>query len=241
MAKRRCEDCAYSKRPTSHWLRIILSRWPGLLMCFNCATCPGEMTETLASGTCRNFYPKCRQGERRRPPKPRNDKVRYIPLSRGKFAIVDAEDFEELNKYKWYALRGLNTFYAARRVGRETILMHRVLMQPPDGMVVDHIDGNGLNNCRSNLRVCTPAQNAVNSRAKGARSGYKGVEYAPRNKKNKYRGVVHDKGKRIPAGSYQTAVEAAVARDRKAREVQGEYAYLNFPDGTGPQGRSRKS
>ncbi len=85
----------------------------------------------------------------------------------------------------------------------------------------------------------------MNSRAKGARSGFKGVEYAPKNKENKYRGVVHLEGKSISAGSYQTAVEAALARDRKAREVEGEYAYLNFPDGTGrsaqPIGRRGKT
>jgi hypothetical protein len=235
MQKRCCENCTYARRPTSHWLRIILSRWAGLLLCFNCTECPGQMTEVVAHGVCRNFRRKIQQGRRRRPPKPRDNKVRYIPLTRDLIAVVDAEDFEELNQYKWYALKGLNTFYAARREGRETILMHRVIMKPPKGMVVDHIDGNGLNNRRSNLRICTVAQNGLNSRARGGRSGYKGVEYAEQNRKNKYRAVVHDKGKRIPGGSYATALEAAVARDRLARAVQGEYAYLNVPGAARPQ------
>ncbi len=231
LQRRCCEDCAHIIRPGSHWLRIILSRWVGLLLCLNREDCPGVISETWRGGTCRNFRPRCRAGERAIPPKPPNENVRYIPLTRNLFAMVDAEDFEELNKHKWFAQDGRHTFYAARHVGKRTLTMHRVIMKPAKGMVVDHIDGNGLNNCKSNLRICTPAQNNLNTRARDSRCGLKGVHYLKRNKTNKYGAAVNHKGKRTHGGAYATAVEAALARDRLAREIQGEHAFLNFPDG----------
>jgi hypothetical protein len=229
--ERCCENCAHVIRPGSHWLRILLARWAGLLLCLNRADCPGVISETRPGGSCRNFRSRRPRGKRSEPPEPPNDKVRYIPLTRNMFAMVDAEDFEELRKYRWHAQDGGCTFYAVRSVRGGTVSMHRAIMKAPKGVVVDHIDGNGLNNCRSNLRICTQAQNNSNSRAKGGCCGYKGVRYAKRYKKNKYEALVVHEGKKYWGGRFATALEAALARDRLARQIQGEHAYLNFPDG----------
>ena len=87
---------------------------------------------------------------------------RRIPLTQGKYAIVDPEDFERLNKYKWYAVKDSRTFYSYRnkRVGKKYISlgMHREILDPPGHLVVDHINHNGLDNRKANLRLATSAQ-----------------------------------------------------------------------------------
>ncbi len=108
--------------------------------------------------------------------------------------------------------------------------MHRLIMNAPAGLVVDHIDGNSLNNRKTNLRICTQAQNIHNSRPRRNRSSkYKGVFW---NKVNKKWSVSIRKGdKRIYLGGFDDEIEAALAYDRKAEELFGEFAYLNMPKG----------
>jgi hypothetical protein len=196
MSKRCCQNCMYAMRPKSRWLRVILTRFPGLLICFNKVGNPGRMEETCSGHVCRNFRPRhWKRGARHTPPCPPDSNTRLIPLTHGEVAMVDAEDFEELSKYKWSLARGR---YAVRREKGKTILMHRVIMKPPDGMVVDHFDGNGLNNRRSNLRICTPQQNNYNSRPRGGSSAFKGVSYVKR--RGKFKAVVGHKGKKIQIG-----------------------------------------
>jgi hypothetical protein len=149
-----------------------------------------------------------------------------VPLTKGKFAIVDAADYPALSKYKWHALEVAGGFYAARHEGGKTILMHRQIMQPPEGMVVDHIDGNRANNRRSNLRVCSQQHNVCNSRPQGGRSGFKGV--TPH--RDKWDSKFRYKGKTYRAGVFDDPIEAARARDRLAADVLGEYAWLNLPE-----------
>jgi hypothetical protein len=106
--------------------------------------------------------------------------MREISLSRGKFAIVDDEDYEGLNQHKWYALKACRTWYAARRAGTDFVYMHAVLAQTPKGAKTDHVDGDGLNNRRGNLRICTDAQNACNQTRKRRgehTSRYRGVHW----------------------------------------------------------------
>jgi hypothetical protein len=220
-------------RPTTRWLRVILSHSAGLAICFNCAACPGTMQEVYAHQVCRNFRGRrWPVGMRDEPPEPKDPAIRYIPLTRGEVAIVDAEDYEELSKYKWYVTRHGGNKYACRR--GKSILMHRVIMKPPRGKVVDHIDGNGLNNRRCNLRICTRAQNACNRRPRGSASGFRGVE---KREGGKYLAVVAHRGKRNRAGLFSDPVEAARARDRLARQLHGEYAWLNLPEEAEPPGR----
>ena len=106
---------------------------------------------------------------------------RTIPLTKGLFAIVDDEDLEELNKFKWCVTFNGAKYYAcrmpSRKLGkRKVILMHRQLTNAPPGMDVDHINGNPLDNRRENLRVCSHADNQKNTNRRSRnKSGYKGV------------------------------------------------------------------
>jgi len=106
------------------------------------------------------------------------------------------------------------------------VYMHRMIMRPRKSYVVDHIDGNGLNNRRCNLRVCTRAQNQANARPRGGASQFIGV-YRHR---DRWLARATRRGKCYHVGIFKDEVEAAKARDRKAYELHGEYAYLNFPE-----------
>jgi hypothetical protein len=159
------------------------------------------------------------------PPAPGSGVSRW---DKGLFATVDAADYPKLREYKWYAYRRGRKIYAVCQTGRKTVYMHRMILRPRKGYLVDHIDGNGLNNRRCNLRVCTAAQNRANARPCGA-SGFVGVY----RKGNKWRaGITY-------RGLFDDPVEAAKVRDRKAYELHGPYAYLNFPEDFRRPGRRR--
>jgi hypothetical protein len=238
MAKRCCANCVYATQAEGHWHRVMMRRFPGLCLCFNSVENPGRMHEVRVDGVCENFraqqWPK---GQRDRPPIPRDDSIRYIPLTHGYYAIVDAEDYDRLSKHKWHARidgRG-HTVYAARahyyrengKRCRRMILMHREIMNPPDGMVIDHVNGNGINNRKCNLRTCTQLQNSHNSRPrKNGRSRFIGV--VPY--KGKWLARVTYRRRRHHVGTFDDEVDAAKARDRKAIELFGEFARLNFPE-----------
>jgi hypothetical protein len=162
---------------------------------------------------------------------------RKIPLSQGKFAIVDAEDFDRLNQYKWCAVQYGENFYANRNGGKLgkfhrtfIVKMHREVLQDPPGMIVDHINHNGLDNRKSNLRIVTREQNLWNSRKNIScgTSKYKGVTYFKRD--NRWRAYITYKKKRTFIGSFLDEDTAAKAYDEKAKQLFGEFAYLNFPD-----------
>ena len=165
----------------------------------------------------------------RQPPTSKDDGARLIPLTQGRFAIVDAADYERLAKYKWCAYRNNNSFYACRGFHFKKVCMHRQILHAPSGMLVDHIDRNGLNNRKSNLRVCTAAQNCCNRGPnRNGSSKYKGVYWHKRNKK--WLVGISAPQKRLFLGSFVDQLEAAIAYDRKAEVLFGEFAYLNFPD-----------
>lgn len=158
-----------------------------------------------------------------------------IPLTQGKVTIVDDDDYEELSKFKWFAKNGfrkIEQFYAVRRVHadnkyrQETVVMHRFILGAAPGVLVDHIDGNGLNNTRANLRLCNAAQNSYNKRSHVGRSGFKGVFFA----KGRYLARITCKEVRIRLGGHDTAERAARAYDAAAKRLFGEFARLNFPD-----------
>jgi len=152
-----------------------------------------------------------------------------IPLTQGKFAIVDAEDYDWLNQYKWYASKCKNTFYACRAEGGKTIRMHREIMQAPKGLVCNHINHNGLDNRKSNLRLCTNAQNCYNQRASATgTSKYKGVCW--HKCRSKWSARIRCDGKFYNLGDFDDQMEAAMAYDNKAAELFGEFAYLNSPE-----------
>ena len=161
---RTCLFCAYSFWDAGRFMANTMAGWPTLLSCFNHVDHPGEPWEVGPDGTCRHFRFKRQPVVRAEPPAPTNDDIRYIALTKGKFAIVAASDYERLNKYKWTASKVGGTWYARRQSRGKTIFMHREILHAPAGLLVDHIDGNGLNNHPRNLRLCTHRQNAYNSR-----------------------------------------------------------------------------
>ena len=152
-----------------------------------------------------------------------------IPLTQGKFAIVDAEDYDRLNRYQWYACKCKSTYYAARGVGRQTIRMHREIMRASKGVLVDHINHNGLDNRKSNLRLCTNAQNSYNQQASSTGTSiYKGVSWHKCSRKWSAR--IRCDRKFYNPGDYEDEIEAAMVYDDKAVELFGEFACLNFPE-----------
>jgi hypothetical protein len=156
--------------------------------------------------------------------------TRRIPLTCGQFALVDPEDYYRLSKFQWYANGHTKTkFYAIRKCDGKSVKMHRVIMNAPEDLFVDHIDHNGLNNTRGNLRLCTPAENSRNSGSnKGSTSKYKGVSWNRNVKKWCAQIRLNYKIHRI--GHFEDEIAAAKAYDKKAAELHGEFACLNFPN-----------
>lgn len=160
--------------------------------------------------------------------------MKLIPLTKGLFAQVDDGDFESLSKHKWYADSVTrNCTYAKTYVEGKGVRMHRLLMSPVKGVEVDHVDGDGLNNQRANLRVCSHAENARNRpspKVKDAQnsSGFKGVSVEYRaGILLGYRACIMDNYKQRYLGRFSTAVKAAIAYNRAAKETHGEFAYQN--------------
>jgi hypothetical protein len=151
---------------------------------------------------------------------------RLIPLSRGLFAIVDADDYERLSRYKWHACGKGDNCYAQRRENGKTIKMHHEIIDVPAGFVCDHKNHNRLDNRKCNLRSCTYSQNAQNRRpcANGT-SRYKGVSWS--RDVRKWRAMIQLNGRLIHIGYYEYEQDAAIAYDDLAIELFGEFACLN--------------
>jgi hypothetical protein len=150
------------------------------------------------------------------------------------FTLIDGADFDSVWKYRWriHTGHGSRTYYASTHVrpasGHPTsVLMHRLLT--PAVSEVDHINGDGLDNRRCNLRKATRAQNASNiTRRAHNRSGYIGVSWdAPR---RAWQASVATNGRSLFLGRFANPQDAARARDKAARALHGEFAVLNFPD-----------
>lgn len=155
--------------------------------------------------------------------------MKEIKLPKGKVAMVDDEDFEELNKYKWCAFKGNSTYYVSRatRVAKKqkVLLMHRVIMKTPKGMHTDHINGDGLDNQRSNLRIATHSENMRNTRmSKNNTSGYKGVCW-DKNAKKWHVQITVD-SKLIYLGLYDTVEDGYKAYCIACIKYHGEFANL---------------
>ena len=156
------------------------------------------------------------------------DGVRLIPLTKGRFAKVDACDYYWLSRFRWSVSGCKRNVYAARKSNGKGISMHRVITGVSKGMVVDHINHNGLDNRRENLRVCTAAENSMNARARrGQSSKYKGVSF--HKSRGKYCVFITHKCKTHFVGRFTNEEEAARAYDAKAKQLHGEFACLNFP------------
>lgn len=160
---------------------------------------------------------------------------REIQLTRGFVTIVDEADFEWLSQWRWSAHRERNYIYAVRSVrppGRpRTLRIHREIAQPSAAEHVDHINGDTLDNRRSNLRCCSHGENMANrvgNRVRRTGVTYKGVRR--QNRANAYRASIQKGGRTIALGSHPTAEAAARAYDEAAKKHHGAFARLNFPD-----------
>lgn len=221
-----CYDCAYSYFDRGHWMATIGMGWPGAPVCANQPESYGRTRPVPRGGVCCNY--------RARAATPKGD-VKQIPLGEGYCAYVDAADYEWLSRWNW----SLNNGYAARREKGKLIFMHREIARPPKGKVVDHQNRNRMDNTRTNLLVCTPEENGRNKgKRQGASSRFRGVHYA----KNwgKWCALIWFKGTHVYIGSFTDEVAAARAYDRKAVELLGESARLNFPE-EWPPGRRKKA
>lgn len=170
--------------------------------------------------------------------------TKQIPLTQGKVALVDDADFEDVSRFNWHAHKGRKGNWYARRAilkieepdpkkRRNRISLHRHLLGNVDGEI-DHKNRDGLDNRRTNLRVATRELNAINTGAYATKRGttYRGVQYCHSRSNLTRRWIVRfeSKGRKFFLGYHATAEDAAHAYDAKARELFGEFAYLNFPD-----------
>ncbi len=229
MTLRICSRCVYATSDPGHWMMCLGLGMPTTLTCANWDQRPGKVHHTAPNCTCRNFRVRRDKPVWTTPPQPPSDDIRYIPLTRGYFAIVDAADYDWLSQYKWTAIVCGNSVYPVRNDHGHSVLMHRQIMQPAPGEVVDHIDGNGLNQRRANMRCCSQGQNLLNRKAWTAKkSKYKGVRWSKRSRKWIAEITLH--GKRQWLGTFEKEEDAARAYDRRARELFGQYARPNFPD-----------
>ena len=147
--------------------------------------------------------------------------------------LIDEEDYDKIKDYYWRIDAPVTRpWYGPYVVGehrktKKKVKLHRLILDAPDGMDVDHIDHNGLNNTKENLRICTHMQNMANRKKNSNnKTGFKGVSLH----RKKYRAQLRFNGERFSLGCYDTPEEAARAYDEKAKELHGEYANLNFPD-----------
>lgn len=159
--------------------------------------------------------------------------MKKILLTRGKVALVDDSDFESLSEFKWMAGGNwaANKIYACRSITvagkRKTIRMAREILNAPEHMVVDHINGDTLDNRRENLRICTRRENRWNRLNSASETKYFGVTY---NKdRNKFYASIGHAGKQHFIGEFENPVEAAIAYDACAFRLRGEFVSLNFP------------
>lgn len=155
--------------------------------------------------------------------------TKMIPLTQGQVALVSDDKFEYINQWKWCARKDNKNgkWYAIRKGFGKTILMHRVVINAGEGVLVDHRDGNGINNQSENLRTCTSSQNQANrGRQANNTSGFCGVVWNKELKK--WRAYITVSKRQIHLKYHSDIEDAAKAHDKAAKEYFGEFAVLNF-------------
>lgn len=146
---------------------------------------------------------------------------KVVMCSRGSLIKVSNCDYDKVKDIIWTSSRGYlhNSAYGS---------LHRFILDAPKDMVVDHISRDISDNRRENLRICNHRENLLNSKSERGISSYKGVQFNKRH--NKWTASITFMGKTFRIGTFTDEIEAAKAYDKKAKELFGEFAYLNFPD-----------
>lgn len=157
--------------------------------------------------------------------------IKKVPLSRGAFSLISIEDYARAMMHTWHLT---SHGYAATKIKGESVYLHRFIQNTPIGFYTDHIDGNKLNNTRSNLRTATNAENGANSAKQRIKrsSLFKGVCLSLGRGKNpesgkKWIAYISKNGKRHHLGHFKTELDAALAYNLKAEEFFGDFALLN--------------
>lgn len=161
--------------------------------------------------------------------------IKLIPLTKSHFAIVDAGLFEKLSRHKWSLNEAapLRPKYAVRRHGKDLLRMHRLIIDAPKGIQVDHINGDGLDNRKENLRLVSVSQNQINRGLPvNNTSGFKGVSWMSSCNKwfAQIRATVNGKKTQKYLGLFLCKESAARAYDKEALSLFGPHAWLNFPE-----------
>lgn len=157
--------------------------------------------------------------------------MKSIDLTRGKLTFIDDEDFAHVSKLNWFSQKVGRRWYAAcdlRSRGGAYILLHRFILSAPEGKEVDHKNGDGLDNRRDNLRICSVKNNRRAFRRKiiGCSSRFRGVRW--HTLRNKWSAQIKTNGKQFYLGLFTDEVDAAIAYDTAAKKYFGEFASLNF-------------
>lgn len=140
--------------------------------------------------------------------------MREIPLSKGMVTIVSDEDYEYVNAFKWSANESGKRSYAIRQFNGRGLYLHRFLLSPPPHLVVDHINGDGLDNRRENLRIVTRFENMQNTTHKRAYGGISGLRYCPTKYHDRWEAFYHLGKKRFSLGYFFSIEEAVIKRER---------------------------
>lgn len=150
------------------------------------------------------------------------DNIAYIPLTKGKYAMIDAEDISKIENFEWHCSYG----YAVNKSGKQAIRMHNLIIESKEGMIIDHINGVRSDNRKANLRLCNYTENSINSIMKSNNtSGFKGVHYDKQSGKWRVEIKVNKTKKYI--GGFAKKEEAAKAYDEAALKYHGEFAKTN--------------
>ncbi|MCJ7777394.1 MAG: AP2 domain-containing protein [Sedimentisphaerales bacterium] len=158
---------------------------------------------------------------------------RRIDLGEGEWTIVEPDDYYRLKNFKWFLSGNGTKFYAARSIkigpGQTKIVrLHREIMNPPPGLLVDHRNGNGLDNRRANLRPATHSQNMYNKPKTKSKTSSRFIGVTFNKGRRKWETRIYYQKRKIWLGRFDDEIDAARAYDKAALEYHGEFARLNF-------------